>query len=135
MNFNRIERKIRKYTYKLKRSTTQDRTNLYQQKLRYYHNLNQYGGRGVYEIIKDLVSKTQIKRDTGEQLIEEVTEEEIQLEILKKQIKKCQIPCEIENGEKLKELEKKITDYEADSQKVLDKILGLKDQFAKMTIV
>jgi len=54
MSFNSIERKIQKYTHKLSRSTTRDRANLYQQKLRYYYNLNQSGGVDAQEILDGL---------------------------------------------------------------------------------
>ncbi len=42
MNNNLIERKIQKYTYKLSESTTRNKANFYQKKLKYYKN--QVGG-------------------------------------------------------------------------------------------
>lgn len=39
-----LEKKIQKYTYKLNNTNSLDKANLYQKKLRHYHNLNQEGG-------------------------------------------------------------------------------------------
>jgi len=111
MNFSQIKRKIQKYTYKLSRSTTRDKTNLYQQKLRYYHNLNQFGGdEEEANYYKDLKRNIDMKRETGEQIVEEAKKEEKKLE---EQIKKCKFPVEIK-GEKLTE-----------SEETLKRILGL----------
>jgi len=55
MSFSLIERKIHKYTHKLSRSSTRDKANFYQQKLRHYHSLKQSGGAAGDDILKDLV--------------------------------------------------------------------------------
>jgi len=136
MNFNRIKRKIQKYTHKLKRSTIRNRANLYQQKLRYYHNLNKYGGNEGDNFYEDQIEKIKIKLETAEQLKKEGEEEKRKLEEEKE---KCQIPCKIINVEKLEGLEKEkkkleevIDDDQKDSKKILAKIRDLKTEFAKM---
>jgi hypothetical protein len=46
MKFNteNIQYKIKKYTYKLRKANSLKSAEVYQNKLRYYHAINQYGG-------------------------------------------------------------------------------------------
>lgn len=51
-----IEKKIRKYTFKLKNAKTRKKADLYHEKLLKYHKINiQNGGKGTYEISKKLI--------------------------------------------------------------------------------
>jgi hypothetical protein len=52
-----IDYKIQKYTKKLRKSINKDTADYYQEKLKYYHQLNQYDG---YQenIISEIVKKT-----------------------------------------------------------------------------
>ena len=44
MESKELRHKIKKYTYKLKNSKSDEFSEYYQKKLEYYHQINQYGG-------------------------------------------------------------------------------------------
>ncbi len=85
MSFNSIERKIQKYTHKLSRSTTRDRANLYQQKLRYYHDLKQSGGADEQEILGGLEDLKNLK----EKIMEKFKKNKENMEVLRENIREC----------------------------------------------
>jgi len=135
---NLIERKIQKYTHKLRRSATRDRANLYQQKLRYYNNLTQSGG-GVEDILNELKKLGDIGgqlKGKVESLEKQIKEKKDKIEDLEKTMR--ELPegvddekykqLENEKEELKKELKGCIEEYTDLGKKREDELVGLEEK-------